>query len=556
MATETKPSQHDPVDPRIPLLNKRLSALKGDRSTWENYWEDLAKYNLPRKDNVYGSRIDGDQMNTFLYDSTSVHANELLASALHGMLTNPMTTFFAVSSGDLTIDRVEKVAKWLDDVTEITHSYLDSSNFQTEIHEVYLDLGGFGTGAMLIEDDDDDVFRFEAMPIYHIYIAESKRGLVDTVFKTMERTIRELADEFGQEWMTEDLVAILMDKPDTKYEYCHAVFPRGEAWIDPKTKRMSKKHPKRLPVASFHFLSGKQVMIKEGGFHEFPYVVPRWSKNSGEKYGRGPAMKALPDTKSLNSMMDTALRAGKISLAPPLQVVDQGVMRKVKMKPGAVNFVRPGAEIKPIITGSDFRHAADEMIEMRTRIKQAFFIDQLQMESGGPAMTATEVMQRTEEKLRLMGPVLGRQQFELLRPTIERVVSILARKGLLPEPPAEIAELGTMKIKYSSMIAKAQKASELDNFNRFYSLVAALAEFNPEVMDILDADDIVREAAHLLSIRQKSVKDKEVVAKVREDRQTAIKEQQELENKNTESGTVSNLANAAAKTGEVEGGQQ
>lgn len=538
-------------DEIVPKLLKRLEGLKAKRATWEGHWEELAEFNLPQKNNVYGQRVDGAKTNTSLYDSTSVHANELLASALHGMLTNPMTTFFGFSTGVIELDKMDAIAKWLDRCTQITHNVLDTSNFQTEIHEVYLDLGGLGTGSIYIAEDEDDYIRFESQPIYELFIDEGKKGLVDTVFKTSNKTIRSLADEFGTEWMDEALLEKLEDKPETEYEYCQGVFPRTDHWYLGNQKRLNKDHPKRMKFASFHFLVCKKMLIKENGFREFPFAVPRWSKQSGEMYGRGPSMKALPDTKSLNSLMETALRAGKISLAPPVQVTDQGVMRKVKLTPGAVNFVRPGSEIKPIFTGSDFRGAMDELAEMRSRIRQAFFIDQLQMDQQGPAMTATEVMQRTEEKLRLMGPVLGRQQFELLRPLIERVVSILFRKGVLPEPPPELTEAGVeLKIKYSSMIAKAQKASELDNFNRFYGLAQALFQVQPEAVDNLDMDEIIRDAAHLLSIKQINLKDRDTVTKLRKDREKQQQQAMKAQQENMESQTVGNLAKAGAAGGQ------
>ena len=538
-------------DTIVPKLLKRLDGLKTKRTTWEGHWEELAEFNLPQKNNVYGQRVNGEKNNTSLYDSTSVHANELLASALHGMLTNPMTTFFGFSTGRLDLDKMDSIAKWLDTCSQITHNVLDTSNFQTEIHEVYLDLGGFGTGSIYIAEDDDDFIRFESQPIYELYIDEGKKGLVDTVFKSSKKTVRSLADEFGTEWMDEAIKKQLEDKPETEYEYCQAVFPRSDHWYIGNQKRLNKDHPKRMKFASFHFLACKKILIKEHGFREFPFAVPRWSKQSGEMYGRGPSMKALPDTKSLNSLMETALRAGKISLAPPVQVTDQGVMRKVKLTPGAVNFIRPGSEIKPIFTGSDFRGAMDELAEMRTRIRQAFFIDQLQMDQQGPAMTATEVMQRTEEKLRLMGPVLGRQQFELLRPLIERVVSILFRKGVLPEPPPELTDAGgELKIKYSSMIAKAQKASELDNFNRFYGLAQALFQVDQQAVDVLDFDEIIRDAAHLLSIKQINLKDRDAVTKIRKDRQKQQEEAMKTQKENMESQTVGNLAKAGAAGGQ------
>ena len=62
--------------------------------------------------------------------------------------------------------------------------------------------------------------------------------------------------------------------------------------------------------------------------------------------------------------------------------------------------------------------------QRRGAIRDAFYVNQLMMQSG-TQMTATEVLQRTEEKMRLLGPVLGRLQSELLQPLITRAFNIL-----------------------------------------------------------------------------------------------------------------------------------
>lgn len=90
--------------------------------------------------------------------------------------------------------------------------------------------------------------------------------------------------------------------------------------------------------------------------------------------------------------------------------------------------------IKPIFNNTNLEFGYQAMADRQKRVRDCFYIDHLRLQQGGPMMTATEVMQRTEEAMRLLGPMLGRQQVEFLRPLIMRTYGIAARRNLLPEP--------------------------------------------------------------------------------------------------------------------------
>jgi hypothetical protein len=149
-------------------LIKYYDKLKADRHTWDSHWREIAEYIIPNKDAINGKRATGEKKFSDLYDGTAVHSNELLASALHGMLTNPTTPWFGLTTGLPQLDQDDEVRKWLQESVRIMHNIMNNSNFQTEIHEVYLDIGSFGTGALLIDEDDVDILRFLSMPIYEI----------------------------------------------------------------------------------------------------------------------------------------------------------------------------------------------------------------------------------------------------------------------------------------------------------------------------------------------------------------------------------------------------
>lgn len=489
-------------------VSKFHEKLKSRRTNWDNHWEEVAYFVVPQKDNVYvkqrRSRGEKKSNKANLFDSTAIHSNELLAAALHGMLTNPSTFWFELSTGNPEIDKQDDVKLWLQRSVSRIHQVLNNSNFQTEIHEVFLDLGSFGTSSMRIEEDDELIMRFHARPINEMYIQENAKGTIDTVSREYVYTGRQILQQFGEEVFTqEELMKIKRDEMK-EWDIIHLVRPRSD--YDDR-----KKNQKNKPYASIHVLKTLHVLLKESGFDEFPYIVPRWSKISGETYGRSPAMKALPDIKMINQVMKATIQSAQKMVDPPLQVPDDGVLLPLKTSPGSLNYYRAGTKdrIEPLNTQGRPDLGFQLMEQIKLQIRQSFFIDQLQLNEG-PQMTATEVIQRTEEKLRLLGPLLGRLHFELLKPLIDRVFGIMARKEQLPVDAPQILQGQDLEVRFSSMIARAQKTSELDNLNRGMQTIGGLMEADPSIYDNIDGDEIVKFVGDTLNLPQELFrKDKE-----------------------------------------------
>lgn len=254
-----------------------------------------------------------------------------------------------------------------------------------------------------------------------------------------------------------------------------------------------------MPVASLYILHEDQHILHEGGYEEMPYVAPRWVKAAGEVYGRGPGMATLPDVKMLQEMSKTVLKAAQKIVDPPLQLEDDSLLSPVRTVPGGLNFRRAGSEkIEPLMTGANIPIGLDMLQDVRTRIREGFFIDQLQLHQG-PQMTATEVLQRTEEKLRLLGPVLGRLQSELLGPMIERVFGMLSRRGELPELPPVLEE-ANYNIEYVSPLARAQRQIEANGLLRVFEIGGPLAQFDPSSMQVIKGDETVRWLGELFGV--------------------------------------------------------
>jgi len=510
------------IDVTADLLLSRYEKLKSDRSHWEEQWREIAAFVLPRKGHIAGDYQNAGVRNNYrAYDATAIHANELLASGLHTMLTNPSTKFLGLFTGNELVDENEAFKTWADKSSNVIHNVLNNSNFQTEVHENYLDLGSFGTTSLRIEEDKDDHVRFYAEPITEVTIDENSKGLVDTTFREFTWTYRQIVQEWGIEVLSMNQHREYLKDQHKEVTIVHAILPRKE--VD------AQLGSKGMPVASFYIDKTEKKLFHESGFREFPTAVPRWTKITGEMYGRSPSFKALPDIKMINQMKKTTIRSAQKVVDPPMQAPDDGISLPIHSNPNAMNYYRAGTKdrIEPILTGGRVDFGYQAMADQRNSIREAFFIDQLQLQDG-PQMTATEVQQRTEEKLRVMGPILGRQHNEFLKPVIERVLKILIRKGLIEPAPVIVAK-ENVQVQYISMIAKAQKAVDAETLNRVIQSIAPLIEARPEIMDNFNSDAIVKHNARMLGLPEKLLVSDSEKQKVRSNRAEMVKQQQTME---------------------------
>jgi hypothetical protein len=520
---------------------ERYNALKAERSTWESHWQEVADYVLPRKDQILRQTTEGQKKAIEKYDSTAVHSNELLAGALHGLLTNPASLWFDLKTGDPTLDRDDNIRRWMQDVRNRMHLVLNNSNFQTEIHEVYIDEGSFGTAGLFMEEDDEKIIRFSARTVGDFVVDENHLGIIDTVIRSFKWSARQIVQMFGYQDMPREIQSAYDRNSNDKWEILHMISPRSDE------QRQGKEGPKGYPILSVHVLKDREVVLSEGGFREQPFSIPRWTKSAGEKYGRSPAMKALADIKMINAMMKTHLKAAQKAVDPPLLIDDDGVVLPVKTTPGGLNFRRRGGQgdgIKAFGHEGRFEIGYQVMEDTRKRIREAFYIDQLQL-GVGPQMTATEVRQRTEEKMRLLGPVLGRQHNELLRPLIDRLFGIMLRRELLPPPPEALAGKN-IDVEYSSLIAKAQRMAEGENLSRVVALIAPFAQTDPTVMDNIDGDEVVRFVGDVYGLPNEVLRKRDEVEEMRQARAELQQQQMQQQQQSQQIQDAATGAQAAA----------
>jgi hypothetical protein len=509
---------------------KRHETLKSERATLESHLSEIAQYILPRKDDINQTRTPGDKRNVFLYDSTGMVSNELLAGALHSLLTNPAGYFFELTTGDFDLDNQDNVRIWLQDAVAIIHNTLNQSNFQTEVHEVYLDLGAFGTAVMSVEEDDRSIIRFSTKHIRDVVIAESSRGMVNELGICYKWTPENIVEEFGKESLSKlpKVKTALEKNTNEKFDIIHQIYPS-------EVGQFFNYHSQYVAVAD-----KVEVMLK--GFREFPYLVPRWIKAAGETWGRSCGMNALPEVKMVNKMMETTIKGAQKVVDPPMQAPDDGFIRNINLKPGGISYYRAGTEdrIIPLLNDARIDFGFEMISKIQQKIEGCYYVDQLKLKDG-PQMTATEVMQRTEESMRLLGPMLGRQQAEFLKPLVERIFNIMYRRGLLPEIP-EVLQDRELNIQYSSLIARTQRMTEGQNILRTMEAATPFINADQTVLDNLNGDEAFKTIARIYGFPQRAINDKKVVEGIRQGRAEAQQKQQQMLAEQAQADNMSKMA--------------
>ena len=522
-------------------IKKRCSKLEAERQTWEDHWQDILDYVMPRKADVTFVRAKGTKRTEVLYDSTAITANNLLAASLQGTLTSASLPWFHLKLRDTTLNEDREIQLWLEDSAKRMYETFNESNFNTEVHELYLDLVSIGTGAIFVEEGnkgfDKEGIHFNCLHIAEYFIQENINGKVDTLYRKYKLTARQAIQEFGEENIGEKILEASKEKPDKQFNFIHAVEPTEDY------ERALGETGTKLPVHSCHVCVEDKMKVRTGGYNEFPYLVPRWSKATGEIFGRSPSYNALPDIKTLNKAVEIGLKAWAKAIDPPLLVQDDGVIGRVRMTPAGITVVRNDGAIKPLQIGSNWQITDMKENQLRTAIRQAYYSDQLQLQDG-PQMTATEVQVRYELMQRLLGPTLGRFQSEFLNPLIERTFGIMFRAGaLLPEP--DIIKGQQIDVEYVGPLARSQRMEEAVAIERLYTLAMNVVQVDPTIMDNINHDEAIRLRSTLLGVPKSVLRGKDEVQAMREMRAEEQQAMAEAQQQQVQGDAMQSQAKAA-----------
>jgi hypothetical protein len=508
----------DQTPPRSDLLN-RWGALKRERESWRLHWAEITQYLLPRNGRYFvQDRNRGWRRHNNIFDSTGTKALNTLAAGMMAGMTSPARPWFRLATADPDMMKAGPAKVWLDDVTKIILDIFQKGNTYRALHAIYKELGAFGTGATVVLDDYQDVMRHYTLTAGEYCIAQDWRGNVCTLYREFEKTVSEMVKEFGRENCSVT-VRSLYDRGqlDSWVPIIHAIEPRHDR--DPKLK-----DSKNMPFSSTYFevAADKGQFLRESGFEYFPVLAPRWDVAGGDVYGNSPGMEALGDIKQLQQQQ---LRKGQgidFMTKPPLQLPTSMKNREIDALPGGISYLDntgTPATRNLFQVQLDLSHLLADIQDVRVRINSTFFADLFLMLANqtDSRMTATEVAERHEEKLLMLGPVLERLNDELLSPLVDMTFKRALSAGILPPPPPELHG-ENLNVEFVSMLAQAQRAIGTNSIDRYVMSLGQVAQFKPEVLDKFDPDQYAEVYADMLGVDPTLIVPADKVALVRNQR--------------------------------------
>lgn len=554
----------------VKTLQQRLNVLKESRQDAEGDWQELAEYLQPSKARFFGDSSKDAEKRELVWSSLPEDALQQFAAGIHSLLTNPAQTWLHTGLIGKGADDLSKDCReWASDIAKTIMDVCkhEESGFDSTMNECYLDYGTFGQMGLFVEDpEDDSAVPFTAISPHEAYISENRYGTVDTMFRRLELTVRQVKERWGKRqrgvhsdiWQKRTYSDAVQRKIDlqqleeTVYVW-QAIYPRqnGE-WHEEATD------PRSFMFASVYWEEETKQLLSEGGYREQPFMFARFFKYSGaEPWGRGPGHVALPHIRLLHAQEDSKDGAVQTQCEPAYAVDKSMYTGGIRTDSNEINYYEATTVtgernfgIHAIQSGADINAVHLVTKERGEDIRTIYFNDQLQM-VGGPNMTAYEAALRDSKKMQLLLPMWGRLATEFLPPFVERMNGILKRRGDIPEPPDELLSLmeqgaiSRLKVAYISPITMAQKSSEAQTFQRALEYIMPLINMKTDLLDNFDLDAVVRDSKELFGYPAKYLVDVKKRDEGRMQRAEQMKQAQALEADKGMADTAKTLGEAA-----------
>lgn len=544
--------------------------LKNEQQSFVPHWRDLSDYILPRRSRFFVSDVNkGERRNLKIIDSTATLSSRTLRSGMMSGITSPARPWFRLTTEDPGMSEGGAVKRWLHTVTERMGTVFLKSNLYNTLATVYGDLGTFATGAMMIEEDFDDVIRCYCFPIGSYMIGQSEKYKVDIFFREMQMTVRQVVYKFADR-KPDGSFDLSIFSPGVKYAWennqreqwvsvCHVVMPNDD--YDPdKLESQYKKFVSCYYESAYGSNGGTFAAdlqdegryLRKSGYDMFQFLVPRWELTGEDSYGSDcPGMTALGDIKQLQIGEKRSAQAIEKMVNPPMIGPTSLRTSKATILPGDITYTderegqkgfRPAHEVNMRVSELEQKQE-----QIRERVRRAFYGDLFLMmsQSDRREITVREIDERREEKFLALGPVLEQLNQDLLDPLIDITFSIMDRQGLIPPPPEELQGM-PLKVEYLSVMAQAQKLVGISTVERFAGFVGNLVAHtqNPAVLDKVDMDQMVDVYGDLTSVPPGIIRPDEDVAMIRQERAKAQQAQAAAQNMQQMAASARDLSQA------------
>jgi len=519
--------------PNIRSYNKRLEALRSERSSYIPLYRELSDYHLAHRGRFLTSdRNKGYKRNTKQINNTSRLSSRTLASGMMSGITSPARPWFRLGTGDTKLDSIQSVKQWLHEVQQVMYKVFSQSNTYNALHQLYSELGVFGTAAMGVYTDFENVIWCKPYTVGSYMLGLNSQNVADTFYREYEVSVGQCIKQFGEENVSQSVLEQWKTgNSEAWVKIVHAIEPNDDR---DNASPLAKQKAWRSVYyeAKNGSKEGTEKFLRESGFDEFPILAPRWDVTAEDVYATDcPGITALGDTKALQLAERRKYQALDKIVNPPLQGPSS---MKNKLNGGSVG---PNDVIWHDQNGEGLRSIYDyrpdinainqEIGNVENRVQRAFYEDLFLMlaQTDRRQITAREVAEKHEEKLLMLGPVLERLHTELLDPLIDRTFNILQQNGVLPLPPPELQNRD-LNVEYVSVLAQAQRLVATGAVDRLVGFTSQVAQVWPEARHKVNASRAIDEYAESLGVDPSMIRsDDEVAAMAQAEAQQAAQAQ-------------------------------
>lgn len=472
-------------------LLKRAKKAWEMKDQWLSLYDDAYSLALPNRNTMY-DETPGSSKNLVVYDSTLQQSTAKLASTLQSTITPPFTEWATMRPGPFISEDKEEATRKLQEINKIVFAAIGSSNFDTAIGEFFLDLC-IGTGALLVleENGDDQIFKFIPVPISEIALEEGADNTVGAIFRKYKKPVQVLHRTWPDMNMVPELEKMIVDDPSKKItiqELTYRDEDGNQGW-------------KYSVILEKVGTNSEPVTLVERKYTTNPWIISRWMKVSGETFGRGPVINALPDAKTLNMAKKMELQNASLAISGVWLARNNGILNSnaIQIRPGAVIPVQStggsmGADLEPLSVGGDLNYAQIIAEDLRQSIKDAMF--DRSIPDTGAVRSATEWIVRQQELQEAIGAPFGRMHQELIIPLYNRILDILYKKGVINKLKVDG---NNIKVQITGALAQAQNLKEVETITNWAQTSLALT--GPEVFQATaKVEDIVNKFATLMGI--------------------------------------------------------
>ena len=531
---------------------ERFDALCADRRGMLPHWKDVHSYILPSLVRSF----DGKRRKSYLdysdvIDTTATQALHITAAGMMAGITSPARRWLrtAPPKGPGEQTAPDDWWEWNQHLDDELFRFWNETSLYSVLPGIYEELLGFGTAAGFGSSNagiGESEFVWGQVYGGEYAIAEDNDGMVRTLYRKFEKTVKQLAEEYGgrnvensklsghvkQLWRSGmwnervDILAVLHRTPTISY-LMGADMPLWEQVV------MEYNTTSGMDDVPGRFLARNR-------FETYPAWCVRWDSPNMTPWGVGPGMDAVPDVRQLQEMEEKKAAALTLQIDPPM-VADAALSnQRMSTLPGDVTFVpgmgvsgkpgfAPAYQVQPRL--QDFEHSM-EMVRARIRriMHSDLFLSFIERPGIQP-LNESEIWERKEEKLLGLGQTLNRVDREMIRPIVAISMDELRRRGRLQDPPEGYTEFD---IEYLNVIAVAQKTQGLTAIADITNYIAGLAKeqsaagLTPTAWDHFNERFAVKSFAEKRGVDTRILVTEEEVDELQQARAEAQQAQQEL----------------------------